>query len=225
MTAEELKQQKARNMRYKRPMMKYMNLDYIRDRLWEMRDAVSDVQWFADDEDNLVSALAGDEDEAWEFKMAFSDLAAELEQFEADLDDAWIPDCFDDLFPAVEMDGVMLGYDTYEHDYFGIDPYEYGAASKEAEKRICRLTKDELLDAVGACLRVYAAFTAVQYRYDCLEASLNIVRGQNMERLKLIKAIEEQYQKAEDDKWRSWSSEVNKLDKLLREVPQEYWIQ
>ena len=225
MTAEELKQQKARNMRYKRPMMQYMNLDYIRDCVWEMHDTVSDVQWFAEDEDNLVSALAGDEDEAWEFRMAFSDLAAELEQFEEDLNDAWIPDCFDDLFPAVGMDGTMLGYDTYEHDYFGIEPYEYGFASKEAAKRICRLTKDELLDAVGACLKVYAAFTALQYRYDCLEASLNIVRGQNMERLKLVKAIEEQYAKAEEAKWHSWDEEVYALDKLLAQVPQEYWIQ
>lgn len=225
MTAEELKQQKAKNMRYKHPMLKDMNLDYIRDQLWEMRDTVTDVQWFAEDEENLVSALAGDEDEAWEFKMAFSDLAASLEQFEGDLDDAWIPDCFDDLFPAVGMDGEWLGYDTYEHDYFGLDPYEYGPAQKEAEKRICRLTKDELLDAVGACLKIYASFTAVKYRYDCLQASLDIIRGQNMDRLKLVKAIEEQYQKAEDDKWHLWSREVNKLDKLLREVPQEYWIQ
>ena len=228
MTAEELKQQKAKNLRYKKPILQHMNLDYIREQIWEMMDVISDVQWFVDDDDNLVNALAGDEDEAWEFKAAFSDLAAELEQFESDLQDAWIPDCFDDLFPAAGMEDVWLGYDTYEHDYFGLTPYEYGPAQKEAEKRICRLTKTELLEAVGACLKIYASYTALQYRYDCLEASLNIIRGQNMDRLKLVKAIEEQYQKAEEEssgfKYQ-WGKAITDLDKMLASVPQEYWIQ
>lgn len=171
----------------------------------------------------------GDEDEAYEFKMAFSDLNAELEQFEEDLNDAWIPECFNELFPAVGADefGVWLGYDSYEHDYFGLDPYEYGPAQKEAEKRICRLTKNELLEAVGACLKVYTAYMALQYRYDCLEASLKIIQEKNLEGLKLVKAIEEQYDRAEDDSLHfqyKYGKEVVKLDRMLDQVPQEYWL-
>lgn len=230
MTAEEKKQQKAKNLRYKRPIAKGMNLDSIREAVWDMGDLISEVQWFVEDEENLVNALDGDEDEAYEFRMAFSDLAGELEAFEEDLQNEYVPDCFDDLFPAAGIDfyGGYLGYDAYEQDYYGLAPYEYKWAEEEAEKRICRLTKKELLEAVGACLKVYSAYVALQYRYDCLEASLKIIQEKNLEGLKVAKAIEEQYEMAEIDsdhfRYR-YGKEVDKLDKLLENVPQEYWIQ
>lgn len=231
MTAEELKQQKARDLRYKRPIARDMNLDFIRTQVWDMQDQISDVQWFmeGENEENLVAALAGDEDEAFQFRMAFSDLAAELEQFERDLNDEYIPDCFDDLFPAAGADsfGGFLGYDPYDHDYYGLNRYEAEAGEKEAEKRICRMTKKELLEAVGACLRVYQAYVALQYRYDCLEASLNIIRGKNLENLKLVKAIETQYEKAEESSHHFefyFGADVSELDQMLAQVPQEYWV-
>ena len=230
MTAEEKKQQKAKQLRYKKPIAANMNLAYIQEQIWNMGELIQDVQWFCEDEDNLVNAMDGDEDEAFQFKMAFSDLAAELERFEEDLENEYIPDCFDDLFPAAGADyfGGYLGWDNYEGDYYGLIPYDYGPAEKEAVKRICRMTKKELLEAVGACLRVYSAYVALQYRYDCLEASLNILREKNLQVLKLFKAIEEQYEKAEAEsnhfEWK-YHKEVYELDKMLDQVPQEYWIQ
>ena len=230
MTADELKQHKAKSLRYKKPILKNMNYDFICEEIYEMGSEIADVQWFIEDEDNLVNALDGDEDEAFEFRMAFSDLAAELERFEEDLRNEYVPDCFNDLFPATGSDefGAWLGYDSYEDDYFGLHPYEYGAAQKEAEKRICRLTKNELLEAVGACLKVYASFMALKYRYDCLEASLNIIREKNLEKLKLIKAIEEQYLRAEEEsnhfKYQC-GKEIRQFESMLDQVPQEYWIQ
>lgn len=229
MTAEEKKQLKAKNLRYKKPIAQYMSLDFIRGSVWDMQEVITDVQWFIEDEANLVNAMNGDEDDAYEFKMAFSDLAAELQQFEEDLNDEWIPECFDDLFPAAGADffGGFLGYDAYEHDYFGLSPYEYNWAEQEAEKRICRLTKKDLLEAVGACLKVYSSFVALRYRYDCLEASLKIIQEKNLEGLKMVKAIEEQYEKAEQEsnhfEYR-WGNEVRKLDGMLDNIPQEYWL-
>ena len=229
MTAEEKKQLKAKNLRYKKPIAQYMSLDFIRESVWDMQEVITDVQWFIEDEANLVNAMNGDEDDAYEFKMAFSDLAAELQQFEEDLNDERIPECFDDLFPAAGADffGGFLGYDAYEHDYFGLSPYEYNWAEQEAEKRICRLTKKDLLEAVGACLKVYSSFVALRYRYDCLEASLKIIQEKNLEGLKMVKAIEEQYEKAEQEsnhfEYR-WGNEVRKLDGMLDNIPQEYWL-
>ena len=230
MTAEELKQHKAKQLRYKKPIAQCMNISYIQEQVWSMGELISDVQWFVDDKDNLVNALDGDEDEAFEFKMAFSDLAAELEQFEEDLREKWITECFDDLFPAAGADffGGYFGFDAYEGDYFGLQAYEYTHAEQEAEKKICRMTKKELLEAVGACLKVYSSYVALQYRYDCLEASLNIIREKNLEGLKLVKAIEEQYLKAEEDSEHfkyKFGSEVRKLENMLNQIPQEYWIQ
>ena len=231
MTAEDLKQQKAKNLHYKKPLMRDMSLDAIRSAIWEMQDVVGDVQWFVQDETNLVNALDGDEDEAWAFRFAFSDLAAELERFESDLREEWVPECFDELFPAVcrpDEFGGMLGFDAYEQDYYGLSCWETESAQRECEKRICRMTKKEILEAVGQCLRIYASYTALRYRYDCLEASLEIIRGQNLEHLKLIKAIDEQYEKAneESDGFRyKYHKSIDALDKMLGQVPQEYWVQ
>lgn len=229
MTAEELKQYKAKQLRYKKPIARDMNLDFIREQIWNMGDLISDVQWFVDDHENLTNALAGDEDEAYEFQMAFSDLAAELQHFEEDLEEGYVPECFDDLFPAAGASffGGFLGYDSYEHDYYGLEPYEYKWSEDEAEKRICRMTKKELLEAVGACLKVYSSYVALQYRYDCLEASLKIIQEKNLEGLKLVKAIEEQYEKAEGDSDHfryDIGREVGKLDQMLDQVPQQYWL-
>jgi len=231
-TAEEKKQQKAKALRYKKPILQYMNLDFIQNEIWEMEESIYDVQWFIDDNENLTAALDGDEDEAWEFKLAFSDLAAQLERFKEDLNNEWIPECFDELFPATGADcfGGWLGWDSYEQDYFGLGPYVYTQerAQEEAEKRICRLTKKELLEAVGACLKVYTSYMALRYRYDCLKASLDIIREKNLEGLKLIKAIDEQYIKAEEESNHfefKFGKEVHKLNEMLDQVPQEYWIQ
>lgn len=229
MTAEELKRHKAKQLRYKKPIAKNMNLEYIQESIWNMGELISDVQWFMDDEANLVNALCGDEDEAWEFKMAFSDLAAEVQQFEEDLGNAYIPDCFDELFPAVGADyfGGFLGYDAYEQDYYNLDPYTYRWSQEEAEKHICRMTKKELLEAVGACLKIYTSFIALKYRYDCLEASLKILQEKNLEGLKLVRAIEEQYdiaEEASDHFQYMHHAEVYKFDRLLDEIPQEYWL-
>ena len=229
MTAEEMKQYKAKQLRYKKPIARDMNLSFIREQIWNMGELISDVQWFVDDHENLTNALAGDEDEAYEFQMAFSDLAAELQRFEEDLEEGYVPECFDDLFPAAGASffGGFLGYDSYEHDYYGLEPYEYKWSEDEAEKRICRMTKKEILEAVGACLKVYSSYVALQYRYDCLEASLKIIQEKNLEGLKLVKAIEEQYEKAESDSDHfryNFGREVGKLNQMLDQVPQQYWL-
>lgn len=230
MTAEEKKQYKAKQLRYKKPIASNMNYQFLVDELYEMGEVIEDVRWYCEDEDNLVNALDGDDDEAYEFKMAFADLAAELERFEEDLHNEYIPDCFDDLFPACGADyfGGFAGWDSYEQDYFGLMPYQYEWAEEEAEKRILRLTKKELLEAVGACLKVFASYMALRYRYDCLKASLDILRERNMELIKLFKAIETQYDIAESESQHfeyTYPKAVYELDRMLDQVPQEFWIQ
>ena len=221
---------RARKLRYKHPISRDLNLETIRSELWEMEETCTDVKWFTENEENLVAAMDGDEDEAYEFKMAFSDLAAELAQFSEDLENEYVPDCFDEFFPAIGADyaGGFLGFDAYENDYYGLAPYEYEWAKEEAGKRIQRMTKKELLEAAGACLKVVMSYLAVRYRYDCLEASLKILQGKNMQILKLFRQIEEQYEKAEIESSHfqyQYHGEVYKLNRMLDEVPNEYWIQ
>ena len=207
MTVEEKKREKAKRFRYKKPIARDLNMDTIRSELWD-----------------------GDEDDAYEFKMAFSDLEAELEQFQADLDEEYVTEYFDIFFPAAGASyaGGFLGFDTYEGDYYGITPYEYAWAEDEAAKKILTLTKKQLLEVAGQCLKIAYAYIGIRHRYDNLEAAFDVLRGENMERIKVTKAIEEQYLKANESshgfQWK-YDAEVRKLEDLIREVPAEYWIQ
>ncbi len=230
MTAAEKKAYKAKQLRYKKPIVRGLNIETIQSELWNMISACEDIHWYDNDEESLVNALDGDEDEAYEFKIAFSDLEAELDQFQEDLDSEYITPYFDVLFPAVKARyaGGYLGYDQYEGDYYGLEPYEYAFAESEAAKKIMSLTKKEILEAVGQCLKIAYQYMAIRYRYDCMDAAIEILRGENMERIKIIKGIEDQYLIAEKSsdgfKW-EYDKEVAKLDRMLQEVPQEYWVQ
>ncbi len=232
MSAEEIRRIKAKNLRYKRPIVRSLNLDTIREELWDIREECENVRWYCDtDEDTLINALDGDEEEAFEFRMMFGDLCAECEQLAEDLEQEWIPDCFDRFFVAVgagESYGGLLGYDSYEQDYFGLESsYLENIAEKEGRKQLKALTKDDLIAASGQCFRVYQSFIALRYWYDCLKASLDILRDQNTGYLQIVKQIEEVYDRAdrESQGFRcDYGKEVEELNQLVRSMPQEAWI-
>lgn len=224
---EEQKRYKARQLRYKKPIAQAMSLEFLQSELWDMQEVVSSVVYAMEDDDALLDALGGSEEEMFEFRMAFADLEAELDNFQNDLDGEWIPECFDELFVAAKLGGQYLGYDGYERDYYGLHGYENTIAEKEAEKHVCRLTKKELLEAVQQSLRVYSSYMALRYRYDCLEASLRVLQGTNMELVKLMKSIEDKYEEAEQDTQGftlKYHKSLVELDELTGHLPQEVWI-
>lgn len=226
--AEETKRIKAKNMRYKKPIAKDLNLQTIQDELWNIQSECEDVHWFCDtDEETLINALDGDEDEAYEFKMMFADLCAECEQMSNDLEEEWVPECFDIFFVAAgagDNYGGLLGYDSYEGDYFGLNCSD-SWAEDEAKKVLKRMTKDELIAAARQCFRVYSSYIALRYRYDCLKNSMDILRDQNTGYLQMVKEIEELYSKAEQEEFRDWEPNTKKLENYLNSLPQEAWIQ
>lgn len=230
--------EKAKALRWKRPIMRDLNWFHITETLDEIAEAASDIQWM--DENEIAEAL-GDEEEAYEFRTAFSDLAGDCERFRDELsqvreydfistdadgeDEATL---FDLFFPAVGSGGEMLGYDSYEEDYFPIESFTAEYAQQEARKRLKRLTKDQLLDAAGLCMRIAAQFVAIQYRYDCLSASLAILRGEQDGLLKVIKGIEEAYAAAEAASFGfkfTYGDECQRLDRMIQNVPERMWVE
>ena len=227
---KETRRIKAMNLRYKKPIAKGLNLDDIRNSLWDISEACGDVQYYIDsDDETLLNALDGDEDDAYEFKMMFSTLSAECEQMRYDLDNEYIPEYFDLFFTAINKGGEMLGYDTYEHDYYGLSSFESGLANEEASKKIKALTKDKMIETMQYCFGVYQAYIGLTYRYDCIKSAMDILRSENTSYLKTIKEIEELYEKADGEtegfKYCWNGSTLKKLDRLLENVPQEAWIQ
>ncbi len=228
---EATKREKARQLRYKKPIVRNLNLDSVKEELLDIQGKCEDVRWYFEDEDDtLINALDGDEDEAYEFKMMFGDLCSECEQLRWDLEEEFVPECFDQFFVAVgarEDYGGLLGYDSYEGDYFRLVCSDT-AAEEQSQKILKQYTKDNLIEAAMRCFRVYQSFIALTYRYDCLKASMDILRDQNTCYLQMVKQIEELYDKAEKDtigfKY-PFGKEMDKLDLFLNKLPQEAWIQ
>ena len=230
MTPEETKKQKARNLRYRKPIVKDLNLDRIQEDLWEIQEACEEVRWYTDSEDgsdSLINALAGDEDEANEFRMAFADLCAECERMRGDLQEEWVPECFDIFFVAVNAGdyfGGLFGWDSYEGDYFGIDMDSF--SEDEAKKKLKKMTKDELIAAARQCFKIYQAYIGLRNRYDSLKAAIDILRDQNTGILQAVKEIDRLYEaaQAEQGRWAEYSEEWKEFDRYADALPQEVLI-
>ena len=197
--AEDTKRIKAKELRYKRPIVKDLNLESIVQNLWDIQEECDNIRWYCDtDEETLINALDGDEDQAFEFKMMFSDLCAECERMCRDLEEEWVPEYFDIFFVVMgagQNFGGILGFDIYEQDYFGIDCLD-AFAEEEGKKILKRLTKDNLIAAARQCFCIYQSYIALRYRYDCLKASMDILRDKNTGYLQMVKQIEDLYEKA-----------------------------
>lgn len=229
--AEETKRRKAIQMRYKKPIVKDLNLDYINQDLWDIQEECEGVRWYTDSddgEDSLINALAGDEDEAYEFKMAFADLCAECDRMREDLNEEWVPECFDIFFVAVgaaDSYGDILGWDSFEQDYFGIS-CSSSFAEDEAKKKLKQMTKDELIAAARQCFKVYHTYMGLKNRYDSLKAAIDVLRDQNTGYLQAVKEIERLYEAVSINEWSrsKYSKESREWREYTDALPPEAWI-
>lgn len=225
--AEETKRFKAKQLRYKKPIAKNLNLDSLTQDLWDIQEACEEIHWYVDSDDgndSLVNALSGDEDEAYEFKMAFADLCAECERMIDDLQEEWVPECFDIFFVAAGA-GDLLGWDSYEQDYYGLDCSD-SFAEDEARKKLKQMTKDDMIAAIRQCFIVYQAYIGLRNRYDSLKAAIDILRDQNTGVLQTVKEIEKLYDAAQEKQgsYAKYSKEWKEFERYTDALPQEAWI-
>ena len=237
MTAKEIetnrKRYKAKELRYKKPIVRDLNIDSILEQLWDMEEVCSELSWYTnsdDGEDSLLNAMDGDWDETEAFKLAFSDLAAEVEQFRSDFDD-WreiIDTCFDIFFVGIKagnVGGGYLGYDDFEGDYYGLHNIEIELAEQAGADKVMRMTKKEILEAAGMCFTVAMNFISLRSRYDNLKAAIDILRDKNTALLNEARAIEEAYEKAADVDFKSWEDATREFDRLTANLPDRAWIE
>lgn len=224
--ADETKRQKARELRYRKAIVKNVNLFQIKEDLYEIVEECDRVKYFFEDDETLLNALDGNcDDDTWEFKMMFADLCAECDIMISDLECSYVPEFFDDFFVSVSNGEELLGFDAFEGDYYGLgDSYEEELARQESRKRISRLTKDQIIEGSQACFRVFMSYIGLKHRYDCLKSAMDILRDENTEYLQLIKQIDETYEKANaDDMWDGCKS-YQFLDELASQMPAEAWV-
>ena len=231
---------KAKAMRFKKPMSKELNWYSIREYAWQIQNDCADIRWMTEDEEQLVDLMDGDEEQAFEFRMAFSDLSNQCEEFleelqelqrydfmSTDSDDEDEATLFDLFFPAIGSND-MMGYDVLEQDYFRLDRYEEEWAEKEARKKMKRLTKDQLFDLAGMALGIARNYMSLSYRYDCLKNSIDILKGKNESYLQIVKAIEEGWKawdfESDKGKWKDTNAE-RAFDQMLQNIPERLWIE
>lgn len=229
--SENTKERKARELRYKRPALASMDFVTIRSELDDMRETCDTIHWWSDqDEDTLLAALHGDEEDVYEFKMAFSALEAKAEELARNIGS----NMWDDEFERTYNDCIVamvgdcyrsIGYDDYEEDYCTLTSYEQRMAYTDAGKRMMRRTKADMLSTIGQCMRILLSYLDLRQQYDYLKAAFDVLRGQNKGLLETIKAISATYEEADKDGWDSSCESVKHFDQLLAAVPQRAWIE
>lgn len=222
------KAERSRNLRYKRPALESMSYSDVCDEVNEICEKCSDIHWWTDtDEDTLLNALDGDEEDAWEFRMAFSALEAKSDRLQNELYDYGMPDeqTFDDYTVALIGNRYRaVGYDDYEEDYFSLTAYEENLAETEAGKRLMRLTKKDMISTIGQCFGILMAYYDIRQQYDYLQATFDILRDQNTSLLDTIKEIDKLYASADAEGWNGFSEIEKRFDKLLDTLPDDIWI-
>lgn len=115
--ADRTKREKVKKLRYKKPIVKELDLITIQMELSDIQGACEDVQGCLDsNDDTLLNSLDGNQDEEYEFKMMFADLCTECDRLIIDLQEEWVPKCFDHFFVSIEAGEDfrrLLGYDSY----------------------------------------------------------------------------------------------------------------
>lgn len=223
---------RTRAMRYKRPALASMGAHRITDELDAITEACDNVRYYieqAGSDETLLNALDGDEDAEWEFRMAFADLSAKAEYLQNSLYEQDFEDFYQDFDDAtVALIGNrynLVGFDSEDEDYSSLTSYEQGLAQTEAGKRLCRLTKAEMLSRIGWAFGVMLAFFDLRQQYDYLKATFDILRDENTSLLDTIRKIEKTYDEMEADDFREYKDSTRRFDRLCAALPDRAWLE
>ena len=235
MNQKQTRKEKARNRRYKKAAVSGLTFWEIQNRLEEIGVACDEVvYWFDnDDDETLIDALEGDSDDVERFKTDFAVLSSDAEKMWEDMSNINEPERYDDILVVCgiaepkheESYGFLMGYDEFEGDYFGIEPFEYGWAESESMKRLERLTKKQLMEQMAQTIKIAVSFIGLQSRYEDLKDSMDILRAQNKEYLDSVKEINATYDQIDWGRYRpEWSEPAKKIDNIARRLPQEAFL-
>ena len=221
------RQEKARQLRYKRPALASVGYQTMEIELGEIVEKCNEIQYFIDeDDDTLLNALDGNEEDEYEFKMSFSDLTFKAERLYDAIHDSGVEEYFDDCTVALIGNQYnAVGYDSFEEDYYSLTRYEQELAYTESGKRLMRKTKEEMISMIGQCFGIVIAYLDLRQSYDYLKATFDILRDDNLSILKMIKEIEAAYEAAEKEQFSEYAVCTKKFDGLVKAMPEKLWLE
>lgn len=209
-----------------------MGFEFLRVELDDIRDACDTIHWWTDqDDETLLNALDGDDEDVWEFKLAFSHLEAKADElFETIHELCRYEDDFGQVYDdcTVALIGnryQTIGYDSFEEDYYALAGYEQGLAQTESGKRLMRRTKAEIISTVGQCFGILIAFLDLRQQYDYLKATFDILRDENTSMLQQVREIDAAYKALVTADWAGRREAEKKFDRLLAALPDRAWVE
>lgn len=203
--------------------------EFIQQALYDIRDCMNDEDYLDEyaTQMQFIAEKLGDEELANEMMWQKEIISNEAERLLEKLEDYEVSDHFDDFFIAVGGcdvgNDIMDDFDLYD-GFIELDSYEIGLAEEEAQKRLQRLTKQEIVRTAHQCFKIFTEFSNVYRRYQNWQAAMSIVEDNQREFTAAIEAIEKQYEKANDNLF-CFGEETKKFDRLLRNLPDIVWVQ
>lgn len=219
----------AKARRVKKPMCKELNISSIRDFLEKMSSDGDEVTYAIQNDNVLVDVINGNPEEAFEFRTAFSSLSADCYRFYEDLQNVWIPECFDLFFAAI-YSVEMSGYDVYEEDYFPLNDFEASEATMIAREKLMTMKKNDIVEAAERCFNIAMQYVALRSRFEDLKAGLDIIKAKNDGLLGEIQQINDLYDKAIEKRISTWDGvfldgkEGERFESLVNHLPAECWV-
>ena len=234
MTREDIEREKriahARNMRFKRPALSILGYEDMMSELSEIDDdCCNAANLLETDKDGLLDAFSGDEEEAFEFDMVLQDICFRMYQLREQIEEAGR---YDDKFGRTFNDCIvglignrykLVGYDEYEEDYFSLTSYEADIALSEVGKRLCRMTKPELLATIGQCMGIALAYLDIRHDYNTMKASFDIVRDHNSGVIEAVREIENLYDKITSHT--AGAADRDRFQNLCDTMPDRVWLE
>lgn len=137
----------------------------------------------------------------------------------SDYGDCRLRDIWDDMTVALlGYREKVLGFDWIEEDYFAmLSPLE-DAAVQEAEKRLMRFTKEQLIRNFRKVLTVLVLFFDIKAAHDCLTSIVEELD----ERGAILEQKNEQINKLYED---LTGSGAKKLDQIINNIPPRMWVE
>lgn len=233
----DLKAEKSRNLRWRKPMLEDLGYSSIRQGLDEILEACYDIEWLFDNdnEDFIYEALEDAYEDYDEFREAFQvihanvgelqncfkDVCSEAKSFDIDFEQIF-NDC------TVALIGNMFkcdGFDGYEQDYYSLSRYDAELAVTEAGKRVMKMTKSEMLSRIGQCMGIALSYYDLRQRYDYLKNTFDMLRGENTSVIQVIRQIEEAYEKTDKVEFSEYDEETKDFERLVKQLPDKVWLQ
>ncbi len=232
----ELKVEKSRNLRWRKPMLTDLGYSSIRQGLEEISEACYDIEWLFDNdnEDFIYEALEEAYEDYDEFKDAFMMIRLDADELQERFEEMChnqypyegdMEDYYNDFTVALIGNRYnLLGYDEFQQDYYHLVEYEKGVAVTEASKRVMRCTKADMLSRIGQCMGIALSYYDLRQRYDYLKNTFDMLRGENVSAIQVIRGIEKAYEEAEAVEFICWKDETKAFNELLKQLPDKMWI-